>query len=181
MMNNNLQQILENVRKDGLVKQGYFPGLKFMEIRNLLEENGLDRNTTLELESVEIAVLTPFGVLMQIRSFDANQLGVWGGVIENDETPKEAAVRELKEETGIKISPSQLEEAGIDEHFHQYDNGDKVNFKSYRFIVRFDYVPKVTTNEESVGAVMVAHTILDHQKDFIRECLRKIEEEFPQK
>lgn len=169
-----MEKIFNKIRKEEIVKRDYFPDLSFGEIRNLLEANGIDRHTTLELESVEIALLTPFGVLMQIRPSDNDQLGMWGGVMEKDETPKEAAVRELFEETRIKISLDQLEDAGIDEHFHQYSNGDKAKFKAYRFIVRFDYVPKVTTDEESVGAVMVAHTILAHQQAFIAECLKKI-------
>lgn len=174
-MKNNFEKVLEKIRKEGIVRSGDFPDLKFGQVRDLLEANGIDRHTTLELESVEIALLTPFGVLMQIRPLDKDQLGLWGGVMEKGETPKEAAVRELYEETRIEISLSQLEEAGIDEHFHEYSNGDKAQFKAYRFIVRFDYVPKVTTDEESVGAVMVAHTILKHQQDFVAQCLKMLE------
>lgn len=175
-MKKNLEQILEKIRKEGIVRSGDFPDLKFGQIRDLLEANGIDRHTTLELESVEIALLTPFGVLMQIRPLDNDQLGLWGGVMEKGETPKEAAVRELFEETRIEISLNQLEEAGIDEHYHEYSNGDKAQFKAYRFIVRFDNVPKVTTDEESVGAVMVAHTIIPHQQAFVAQCLRMLEE-----
>ncbi len=171
----NFQKILEKIRQEKIVRKDDFPDLNFVEVRNLLEENGIDRHTTLELESVEIALLTPFGVLMQIRPSDKDQLGVWGGVMESGETPKEAAVRELFEETRIAISPDQLEEAGIDEHVHEYANGDKAKFKAYRFIVRFDHVPKVTTDEESVGAVMVAHTILSHQQQFIADCLKLLD------
>lgn len=175
-MQENFEQILEKIRKEGIVKREYFPDLKFGQVRDLLEANGIDRHTTLELKSVEIALLTPFGVLMQIRPLDNDQLGLWGGVMEKGESPKKAAVRELFEETRIEISPDQLEEAGVDEHVHQYSNGDTAKFKSYRFIVRFDYVPKVKTDEESVGAVMVAHTIISHQQAFVAKCLSMLEE-----
>lgn len=128
----------------------------------------------IELESTEIALLTPFGVLMQIRPTDKDQLGTWGGVILDGETPEDGAVRELFEETGVEISKEQLEFVETNEHYHQYGNGDKAFFKSYRYIVRFDIVPKITTDEESVGAVMVVHTILSHQQDFIKRVLGEI-------
>lgn len=167
------QAIREAGRVTTDIRKNFFSGYKFMAIRNWLEENGLNRHMAIELESTEIALITPFGVLMQIRRYDHDQLGMWGGVIEDGEQPYQAAARELFEETGIKIADSQLEFVEVNEHYHKYDNGDEAYFKSYRYIVRFENVPKVTTDEESVGAVMVAHTILSHQQDFIRRVLDK--------
>lgn len=156
------------------LKKMYFPGWSFGKIRNWLEENGLDRHMTLELCSTEIAIRTPFGILMQIRPTDHDQLGMWGGVLNDDEEPIDGAVRELQEETGIKVEPEQLVLVEENVHDHEYANGDKASFKSYRFKLDLDYVPKVTTDEESVGAVMVAHIILDHQQEFIGRMLEDL-------
>lgn len=156
------------------IREKYYSGVGFMAIRDKMEEIGLDRHTPIELESTEIAVLTPFGVLMQIRPSDNDQLGTWGGVLRDGEDPAEGAMRELFEETGIYITKDDLEFVEIDEHFHEYANGDKARFKCYRYIVRFNYVPTVTTDEESVGAVMVAHTILHHQQEFIKRVLGEV-------
>lgn len=169
-----IKEVMEAGRVTSSLKSKYFSGWKFGEIRDWLETNGLDRHMVLELASTEIALVTPFGILMQIRPSDNNQLGLWGGVLEDNEEPKAGAIRELMEECGLKISEEQLEPAGIDEHFHQYSNGDKACFLSYRFVVRFDSVPKITTDEESAGAVMVANIILDHQKEFVRKLLEEI-------
>ncbi|MBR3614752.1 MAG: NUDIX domain-containing protein [Clostridia bacterium] len=129
----------------------------------------------LELRSTEIAVLTPFGVIMQIRAYDHDQLGLWGGVLEEDEEPAAGAVRELKEETGLEITEEQLQFVEINEHFHEYANGDKAYFHSYRYILELDYVPKIVTDEESVGAIMVVHTILSHQQEFVKRVLGEID------
>lgn len=167
-------EIIENGRVTAEIEEKFFPGADFMAIRNKLEEIGLDRHYPIELSSTEIALVTPFGVLMQIRPVDRDQLGVWGGILEAGETPREGAVRELKEETGIEIDESDLEFVEINESFHEYANGDKVFFKAHRFIVHFNYVPKVITDEESVGVVMVAHTIIDHQQNFIKRVLGEL-------
>lgn len=156
------------------IKKEYFAGMEIKRIRNILEELGLDRHMPIELISTEIAIITPFGVLMQVRPTDHDQLGMWGGVLNDDEEPATGAVRELREETGIIVEESQLEFKESNEHFHEYANGDKAYFKSYRYVVRFDYVPKVITDEESVGAVMVAHIILKHQQEFIGKLLEEI-------
>ena len=152
-------------------REEYFPNVNFKTIRKWMKDNDIDEHTAIELVSTEIALRTPFGILMQIRASDNKQLGMWGGVLEGDETPEEGAIRELREETGIVITQEQLQFVEINEHFHIYANGDKALFKAYRFIVDFERIPKITTCEESVGAFMVVHTILDHQQDFIKRVL----------
>lgn len=153
------------------IKNKYFSGLDFENIRNQLEEMGFDRHMPLELKATEIAITTPFGVMMQIRPTDRNQLGMWGGALNDGEEPSEGAIRELYEETVIKVDKSQLKFIEENDHFHEYDNGDKVFYHSYRYILELDYIPKITTDEESVGAFMVVHTIIDHQQDFIKRVL----------
>lgn len=165
------EEILNKGRVTAEIKKKYFADSGFGALRNWLEENGLDRHFPLELESTEIAIKTPFGILMQIRPSDKDQLGVWGGVLEKDETPAQGAVRELREETGLIVNEEQLEFIEVNEHFHEYANHDKAYFKSYRYVLNLDYVPEITTDEESVGVFMVTHTILSHQQKFIKKVL----------
>lgn len=94
-----------------------------------------------------------------------------GGALHDGEEAADGAVRELYEETGIKVDKSQLKFMEENDHFHEYGNGDKVFFHCFRYILNLDYVPQITTDEESVGAFMVVHTILDHQQDFIKRVL----------
>ena len=100
------EKIKQEIKRKGWVSfpiiDKYFPTLDFLAIRNQLEEMGLDRHMTIEQKSTEIALLTPSGVIMQIRPSDNNQLGLWGGVLEYGESFKDGAIRELFEETGIQ-------------------------------------------------------------------------------
>ena len=170
-MENIKKQIIEAGRVSTELKKKYFSGVGFGTIRNRLEEMGLDRHMPIELRSTEIAIMTPFGVMMQIRPTDHNQLGLWGGVLNDDEEPVDGAIRELCEETGIQVEASQLQFVEENEHFHKYANGDMAFFKSYRFVLKLEEVPQITTDEESVGAFMVVHTILEHQVEFIKRVL----------
>lgn len=153
------------------MQKSFFDGMDFKEIRNCLKENGMDFHMPIELRSTEIALVTPYGVMMQIRPTDKCQLGLWGGVIEGSETPEEGAVRELYEELGISVTEDQLIFIEENDHQHEYANGDKAIFHTYRFKICFDYVPKIKTDEEAVGVFMVVHTILEHQSDFVKRIL----------
>jgi 8-oxo-dGTP pyrophosphatase MutT (NUDIX family) len=44
---------------------------------------------------------------------DLIELEIPGGIIESDEKPKEAASRELEEETGYKVEPKNLKQIGV--------------------------------------------------------------------
>lgn len=153
------------------IKETYFQGTSFKEIRDTIEQLGLDRHMPIELFSTEIAIVTPLGILMQIRPSDNDQLGLWGGVLHDGEEPVSGALRELYEETGLVFGRSQLEYIETNTHEHEYANGDKAVFTSYRYAVRLDKVPKITTDEESVGVFMVVHTIISHQHEFIKRLL----------
>jgi ADP-ribose pyrophosphatase YjhB (NUDIX family) len=69
---------------------------------------------------------------------------LWGGMIENDETPKECLFRELKEEMGFVPEISKIYPFDI------YESKDK-NFRYYTFIciVEDEFVPQL--NKEAVG------------------------------
>lgn len=170
--------MIEEIKKLGKItlkmKEDYFKNMKLIEIRNWLEENGFDRHMPIEILSTEIAIMTPKGVLMQIRPNDHNQLGLWGGIIEEGEQPIECAIREIYEETQISISADKLLFVEENDHFHQYANGDKTLCHTYRFKVLLDYVPEIIIDEESKGTVLVEHTIAKHQQEFIKKILGEI-------
>ena len=116
----NLEEIklIEKIKKEKCVtfdtREKYFKGKKFKEIRNWLEIHNIDRHITIELKSAGVIILISIPnnkekVLLQVRATEKNRLGIFGGGIENDETPIETAIRELKEETGIEAKKEQLE------------------------------------------------------------------------
>lgn len=164
------KKILELGKVTNDIRSQYFKGWDFKNIRNWLEAVGLDRHLTIQLRSVELLLLTPKGALLQKRPSDKNQFGLWGGVINDDETPEEGLEREIYEELKIKIKAEDCKYVGIDNHYHQYANGDQAEFEAYRYILKLDYVPEVELDEESAGATLVM-PILSHQREFIAKAL----------
>jgi 8-oxo-dGTP pyrophosphatase MutT (NUDIX family) len=68
------------------------------------------------------------GILLQLRSRN----GRWGlpsGAIDPGETPEEAVVREVREETGLEVEPLRLLGVFSGRNFrYTYDNGDEVEY-----------------------------------------------------
>lgn len=81
------------------------------------------------LPSVSAHVFDATGRLLLVRQREG---GVWstpGGLIEPDERPADAAVREAWEETGLVIRPERLLGAyGGPECVVRYQNGDEVQY-----------------------------------------------------
>jgi len=50
---------------------------------------------------------SPGGVALQLRD-DIDLWGIFGGLVENGEDPKQAAVREIEEELTIELDPDRL-------------------------------------------------------------------------
>lgn len=151
-----------------------FIGMSVREIRDWMEENGFDRHIMVELKSTEILFMTPKGVMMQVRTADDGKLGVFGGVMHDDEEPKLGAIREVYEETGLKLTKRDLKYVGYNRHEHTYTNGDKALCHTYRYIVRFAEVPRITLNYEASGVEFVntvKSNIIDHQQEFVGEAL----------
>lgn len=173
--------IKEEVLKVGRITYGlkrrYFFGKEPKEIRDELEKIGIDRHICIDCNSTEIAIVTPYGIIMQIRTHDNNRLGLWGGVIKDEEEPYYGALRELKEETGLKFNTCNIKFIETNIHFHEYANGDKGNFYSYRYVLKLDYTPEIIIDEESKGIEFVTketfinQDILEHQRDFINRIL----------
>jgi 8-oxo-dGTP pyrophosphatase MutT (NUDIX family) len=86
-------------------------------------------STRLLLPSVSVHLFDDAGRLLLVRQRDG---GVWstpGGLIEPDERPADAAVREAWEETGLVVRPDRLLGAyGGPECVVRYGNGDEVQY-----------------------------------------------------
>lgn len=151
-----------------------FDGMNFQKIRDWLEQNGYDRHTMIELRSTEILIVTPKGVMMQVRTADQGKLGVFGGVLNDLEEAREGAVRELKEETGLAVKMQDLQYVGYNKHEHTYTNGDKVFFHTYRYLLRLKEVPQMELNYEANGVefvTTVVPNIIEHQQQFVGDAL----------
>jgi 8-oxo-dGTP pyrophosphatase MutT (NUDIX family) len=93
----------------------------------------------------------------------ALQLDLPGGMIEKDEDPLDGTVREIFEETKIKISSDQL--SMIHEYTHTYEN-DGVTMERFLYAVRFSQDrPNVETSwehEEHLWLPVSELTTLEH-------------------
>ena len=95
-------------------------------IRRLREHIGATR---LLLPSVSVHIFDDAHRLLLVRQMDGNVWSTPGGVIEPDERPADAAVREAWEETGLHVLPDRLVGAyGGAECVVRYPNGDEAQY-----------------------------------------------------
>jgi ADP-ribose pyrophosphatase YjhB (NUDIX family) len=89
------------------------------------------------LPSVSILVWEPDGRLLMVQNVDT---GVWqtvGGAVEPAEDPRDSAIREAREETGLTVELTGLRGVvGGPTFQHTYPNGDQVAFVSTVFDAR---------------------------------------------
>ncbi len=99
-------------------------------------------------ESVLVVIHTPTLEILLLER--ADHPGWWQSVtgsLENDETPGQAAQREVQEETGLMVSPA---------HLHDWQQINR--YKIYKeFLYR--YAPGVTHNTEHVFSLQVPATL----------------------
>lgn len=169
---------LENGFLSEAIRKQYFPGMGGQQLRDTLEAMGFNRHMRIEYASTEVCVKTPEGILMQVRAADNGALGMWGGVLEDNEDPLDGALRELAEETGLKLSKNELKFVEMNPHNHRYANGDCAKFRTYRFVVELAEVPEIDLDDESSGYKLVkdkegCSRVLSHQKEFIERMLMK--------
>ena len=160
-------------------RKKYFPYMKIQEIRNRLEKWGYYRHIPIEYSSTEVCIITPQGILLQIRVADKGALGMWGGLLEDGEELFEGVNRVVLKETGIDLSKRNIHFVEMNSHYHCYGNGDRVKFITYRFVVKLNEVPNnISLDNESMGYVFVnneeeCESVLPHQKEFIKRMLNK--------
>jgi ADP-ribose pyrophosphatase YjhB (NUDIX family) len=89
------------------------------------------------LPSVSAHIFDAAGRLLLVQQRES---GVWstpGGVLEPDERPADAVVRETREETGLRVEPEALAGAyGGPEFVVRYPNGDEVQYAIMAFRCR---------------------------------------------
>lgn len=83
----------------------------------------------LQLPSVTIITLDPSGRLLLVKHRDTGKWVAPGGAVEPCENPADAAVREMREETGLKVKLLGIIGVyGGPEFVVHYPNGDKVSY-----------------------------------------------------
>jgi 8-oxo-dGTP pyrophosphatase MutT (NUDIX family) len=103
-------------------------------MRNLRARVG---NTVLSVPSVTGLVFDDAGSILLVRHSNG---GIWvapGGAIEPDEVPQEAVVREVFEETGLRVEPTRLVGVYGGPDFRvTYENGDQTSYTMVVFECR---------------------------------------------
>ncbi|MGX4586022.1 NUDIX hydrolase [Paenibacillus chitinolyticus] len=107
--------------------------------RNLREKVGSER---IFVPSVAGIVRNESGDILLQNKGNSEKWSLPAGAIELGETPAEAVVREVREETGLYVFPSKLIGVfGGEEYRYQYPNGHKVEYT----IMMFDCVAQSGT------------------------------------
>jgi 8-oxo-dGTP diphosphatase len=102
-------------------------------------------------------------------------LNMPAGHIDPNETPKEAAVREVKEEVGIDVEPDALEFVHVQYNRNAEGRHDRTHY--YFKIVRCDLNP-INTEPTKCSEVLwiPLYTRLDEFVPFMQEALRALSE-----
>lgn len=74
---------------------------------------------TLHAVSAKVAIYNPDKTKVLLTEYLPGKYGLPGGHLEANETPNEAAVREIAEEIGITLSPKEI----TSKHFWRHDSG----------------------------------------------------------
>jgi ADP-ribose pyrophosphatase YjhB (NUDIX family) len=90
--------------------------------------------TVLEIPTVSILLFDRRQRILLVRHAEGNDWTTPGGMIEPYETPSDAAVREMWEETGLHVTLTRIVGVFGGEHCTStYSNGDKVSWVSTAF------------------------------------------------
>ena len=165
----------EQIKEEGIlsleVQKRHFRYWSIKDLRNWLQDNGIDRNLPIEFNSTEIALLCPKGIILQKR-YRNNRLGVWGKVLRTGEEPLLGAVRALREETNLSVGFTEFEFVENCEHDHTYANGDVAHFHVSRFCVKVDKTPFIGAEIQIIKKKSdLFEKVLDSQKEFVSKYL----------
>ncbi|MGI5214082.1 NUDIX hydrolase [Plantactinospora sp. CA-290183] len=86
------------------------------------------------LPSVSAVVLNDAGELLLGQRADDGRWSVISGFVEPGEQPAQALVREVFEETGVRVEPERM--SSVLAHPHTYPNGDRCQFLNIGFRCR---------------------------------------------
>ncbi|WP_017585848.1 NUDIX domain-containing protein [Nocardiopsis ganjiahuensis] len=89
----------------------------------------------LPLVGVSAVVLDDDGRLLLHRRSDDGRWGVPGGILEPEEQPAQAVVREVREETGVEVEVERLSSV-VGQEPYTYPNGDRVQILDLAFRCR---------------------------------------------
>jgi 8-oxo-dGTP pyrophosphatase MutT (NUDIX family) len=94
-------------------------------------------NDLLLLPSIAVLPWDPAGRLLLVRNIETDDWQAIGGIIEPDESPRDAARREALEEAGVELELTGLRDVtGGPQYRHTYPNGDRVSIVSAVFDAR---------------------------------------------
>ena len=132
---------------------------------NLRKKIGKD---LLHLIGINAVVLNDRGEVLLVKSKETNQWMPIGGMIEPGEEPADAAIREVYEETGVRIVPQRL--AGVYDGPHvEYSNGDLVRYITIVFLCRaVGGEPHAHDDENSDARFFPIDKLPDLQADYRR-------------
>ena len=117
-------------------------------LRNLLSKVGHD---LILLPGANAIVRDDEGRILLVRNADDNLWTLPGGIVEPDESPKDAAVREIQEETGLRVDPVRIIGAYGGPQFRMdYPNGDVVSFVTTVFECKVVSGVMAPDNEETL-------------------------------
>ena len=160
------------------IQDEFFKGKDYIYIRDWLENHGLDRHMIIDKKSAGIIIVirnsTTQKLLLQIRSTEESRVGIFGGGIEDNETPIDSAIRELKEELNIDVKPEQLEFLSINNHILTYGNGDKVHYIAHMYVLELSEFPAIKLDFESNGVLYVDRDSIKNYVNIDREDVFKI-------
>lgn len=144
------------------IKEKYFKDMNYIEIRNWLEENGIDRHITIDMKSAGVIIIVKSKnksdkILLQIRSTEEYpRIGVFGGGIEKNENSEDTAIRELKEELKLDILKENLNFFEIVDHNLKYKNGDKAHYQASIYTLELEEFPTIKLDDESTGIIAIS-------------------------
>ncbi|WP_422773906.1 NUDIX hydrolase [Plantactinospora sp. WMMC1484] len=101
------------------------------------------------LPSVSAVVCNEAGELLLGKRADDGRWSVISGFVEPDEQPAEALVREVFEETGVRVAPERV--SSVLAHPHTYPNGDRCQFLNIGFRCRLIEGVARVNDDESVA------------------------------
>jgi 8-oxo-dGTP pyrophosphatase MutT (NUDIX family) len=104
------------------------------------------KNFNPKFEANGVYLILDGKILVLKRSEDEETFGKWcmpGGTLDKDEDPKEALVREVKEEIGVTIDKKKIGNIAV-----VFVSNPKLSFLYHMFKYELDRLPKIALNDE---------------------------------